>query len=60
MLSRNWVSEMMGKALESVLMKLRDDERFTWSTSSAACIMICFASFPSERFKLIITRAYSK
>jgi hypothetical protein len=32
--------------------KLGDNERFTRSTSLAACLMTCFASFPSERFKL--------
>ena len=31
---------------------LGDDERFTRSTSLAVCFMTCFASFPSERFKL--------
>ena len=31
---------------------IENDERFTWSMSLAVCFMICFASFPSEQFKL--------
>jgi hypothetical protein len=36
---------------------LGDDERFTRSTSLAVCFMTCFASFPSEWFKLNGTQA---